>query len=190
MGALTEILQPVGVHSEWRLLLPALGRCGAGAVVLVGAPHVPFGPALQAQGLRMPRLLWVVASDATDCLWATEQALRCAEVDVVLTWLPQRVRPESLRRLQMAAAQHAKLLFAMRTEAAHQEASPAVLRLRVKPCISPHDALEVWICKRRGPPLSQALFLGARPARLAQWLAAHADGAGGCDALDRSAMCG
>jgi protein ImuA len=43
-----------------------------------------------------------LARDAAARVWACEQALRCAGVSAVLAWLPQ-VRPEQLRRLQMAA---------------------------------------------------------------------------------------
>lgn len=175
LGALSEILQPPGVHNEWRLLLPALARCGTGAVVLVGAPQIPFGPALGAQGLSPQRLLWVAAQGGAQGgaqrLWATEQALRCADVDAVLAWLVQ-VRPEQLRRLQMAAAEYAKLLFVLRPEQAQNESSPAVLRLWVAPASDPPDGLEVRALKRRGPPLSQPLRLSARPARLARLLAA------------------
>eukprot|EP01041_Mallomonas_annulata_P042035 gene42035-66225_t len=80
VGALVELLQPAGVHSEWRLLLPALARCGQGPVVLVGAPYLPFVPALAALGLRASRLL-AVGAVQDGRLWATEQLLRCAEVD-------------------------------------------------------------------------------------------------------------
>ena len=171
LGALSEILQPAGVHNEWRLLLPALARCGSAAVVLVGAPHIPFGPALGAQGLPPQRLLWVAAQAAAQRLWATEQALRCADVDAVLAWLVQ-VRPEQLRRLQMAAAEYDKLLFVLRPEQAQNESSPAVLRLWVAPSIDQSDTLEVRALKRRGPPLSQSLHLPARSARLTRLLAA------------------
>lgn len=176
VGALAEILQPVGVHSEWRLLLPALVRCGQGPVVLVGAPHLPFTPALAAQGLPVQRLLRVVAPSGAERLWATEQALRCAAVDAVLAWLPQ-ARSDQLRRLQMAAAEHAKLLFAMRPAQALHEASPAVLRLWVGPQVAgtearQDDPLEVQVLKRRGPPLAQPLTLAARPAHLCLLLAA------------------
>ena len=58
VGALTELLQAPGVHNEWRLLAPALARCGTGPVVLVAPPHLPFVPALAAQGLAARRLLW------------------------------------------------------------------------------------------------------------------------------------
>ena len=71
LDALSELLQPPGLHAEWRLLLPALVRlqqASPGALVLVGPPHVPFGPALQAQGLAVQRLLWLT--------WG-QRSLRC-----------------------------------------------------------------------------------------------------------------
>ncbi len=188
LGALSEIMQPPGVHSEWRLLLPALARCGTGAVVLVGAPHLPFGPALGAQGLMPHRLLWVAAQGGAQSgaqrLWATEQALRCADVDAVLAWLGS-VRPEQLRRLQMAAAEYAKLLFVLRPEQAQNESSPAALRLWAAPSGDASDTLEVRALKRRGPPMDQPLHLTARPARLVCLLAANHTWSG--DALDRTA---
>ena len=109
VGALVELLQPAGAHSEWRLLLPALAACGRGPVVMVGPPQLPFAPALSRLGLRSGRLLSVLASatagegarvkdEASGRLWATEQVLRCAEVDAVLAWLPQ-ARGDQLRRL-------------------------------------------------------------------------------------------
>lgn len=180
LGALSEILQPPGVHNEWRLLLPALARCGTGAVVLVGAPQMPFGPALGAQGLAPQRLLWVAPHSGAQRLWATEQALRCADVDAVLAWLVQ-VRPEQLRRLQMAAAEYDKLLFVLRPEQAQNESSPAVLRLWVAPSEEGADTLEVRALKRRGPPMDQPLHLAARAARLACLLKASGH------ALDRTA---
>jgi protein ImuA len=202
VGALTEILQTPGVHNEWRLLLPALAQSGQGPVVLVGAPHVPFVPALAAQGLLTPRLLLVSTPLPATRLWATEQALRCAEVDAVLAWLPQ-ARSDQLRRLQMAAAEHAKLLFVMRPAHALHDASPAVLRLWVGPqgqgaaptqsCEpSAGDGLEVQLLKRRGPPLAHALLLQARPACLSILLASQPVLAethlhGGIHALDRAA---
>lgn len=188
LGALSEILQPPGVHNEWRLLLPALARSGTGAVVLVGAPHLPFGPALGAQGLLPQRLLWVAAPEGAKAgvkggaqrLWATEQALRCADVDAVLAWLVQ-ARPEQLRRLQMAAAEYNKLLFVLRPEQAQHESSPAVLRLWAGPSEDGTDTLEVRTLKRRGPPMDQPLHLGARTALLACLLKASNH------ALDRTA---
>ena len=170
VGALTELLQAPGAHNEWRLLLPALARSGSGPVVLVAPPYVPFAPSLQAQGLQAQRLLWLGAADSPDtaALWLSEQALRCAAVDAVLAWLPQ-VRPEQLRRLQWAAAEHHKLLFVLRPEAAQAQASPAVLRLLLD--VDYGAALSVQILKRRGPPLAEPLLLGARAPALLRVLA-------------------
>ena len=191
VGALTEILQPPGVHSEWRLLLPALALCGPGPVVLVAPPHLPFAPALAAQGLAAQRLLWVNAAAPAARLWACEQALRCAEVSAVLVWLPQ-ARSEQLRRLQMAATDHRKLLFVMRPASSRDEASPATLRLYLQPqaavagpgAAAPvSDALQVHLFKRRGPPMDQPLHLQSRPATMTLLLAAASQ----AHALDRTA---
>jgi protein ImuA len=169
VGAMVEILQAQSGQNEWRLLLPALKRRSVGPVVLVGAPHVPFGPGLAAQGLDLQSLLWITSAEPAARMWACEQALRCAPVSVVLAWLPQ-ARSEQLRRLQMAAAQYSKLLFVMRPVQAQGEASPAVLRLLLTAPAAgagePGDALCVRILKRRGPPLDQPLCLSARPGRL------------------------
>ena len=175
VGALCEILQTHSAQSEWRLLLPALcvaqgqgARPGAASwVVLVGPPHVPFGPALAAQGLDVHQLLWVKASASAERLWATEQALRCEGVVAVLAWLPQ-AQAASLRRLQMAALAHAKLLFVMRPAAVQWESSPAVLRLllsqgagfNANAKLDP-DALNIQVLKRRGPPLAGTLAMSA-----------------------------
>lgn len=204
VGALTEILQPAGVHCEWRLLLPALVQCGRGPVVLVAPPHVPFAPALATQGLAAQRLLSVVAQPASARLWACEQALRCADVNAVLAWLPQ-ARSDQLRRLQMAAAEYSKLLFVMRPLALQAEASPAALRLQIQPMpqhqhqhleglVSQNtghsvprapqalDALQIHVLKRRGPPLDQPLHLQACSARMLVQLASSQG-----HALDRTA---
>jgi len=182
VGALTELLQAPGVHNEWRLLAPALARCGTGPVVLVAPPHLPFVPALAAQGLAARRLLWFklppvgapagkgggTQSASATPLWATEQALRCAPVDAVLAWLPQ-ARTEQLRRLHLAAAEHHKLLFVMRSDQARQDASPAVLRLQLSSDADGGLCLE--LLKRRGPPLEHSLHLAARTPALRQLLA-------------------
>ncbi len=168
VGAVTEILQAQSGQGEWRLLLPALART-SGPVLLVGAPHVPFSPGLAGQGLAPERLLWITAQTPGARMWAAEQALRCAPVAAVLAWLPQ-IRAEQMRRLQMAASEHAKLLFVLRPAQAQAESSPAVLRLLLTHAA---DGLEmqVQILKRRGPPLEQTLAVPAQAARLTAVLA-------------------
>jgi protein ImuA len=191
VGALCEILQSHSAQSEWRLFLPALvaaqqgdkrmvvpGQRGlpsaiAATVVLIGPPHVPFGPALAAQGLAVQCLVWVKAQTPAERLWAAEQALRCEAVAAVLAWLPQ-TQSASLRRLHMAAQEHNKLLFVMRPAQAQRESSPAPLRLMLLGAESHartgliaseglhpplHPPLRLRLLKRRGPPLTQSLVV-------------------------------
>jgi len=103
VGAMVKILQAQSGQNEWRLLLSALAHAGPGPVVLIGAPHVPFGPGLASQGLASERLSWVATAEPASRMWACEQAVRCTEVVAVLAWLPQ-ARSEQLRRLNVAAA--------------------------------------------------------------------------------------
>ncbi|WP_240788644.1 translesion DNA synthesis-associated protein ImuA [Ramlibacter henchirensis] len=171
VGSLVELIQARPEAHVWQLVLPALARATsdkAGPVVLVGAPHPPFGPALAAQGLAADRLLWIRTDRAAARLWACEQALRCADVVGLIAWLPQ-ARPQELRRLHLAARQHRKLLFVLRGLPVLQQASPAPLRLVLEGV----EELQVRIVKRKGPPLEQPLRLPAMPARLEALLASR-----------------
>ncbi len=208
VGALVEVLQAQTGHNDWRLLLPALCRAQglrhgpaqaqvpgqgqthvqahiqasvAGVVVMVGAPHAPFAPGLAGQGLDPARLLCVQTAPPASRMWAAEQALRCKDVAAVLAWLPQ-ARADALRRLQISAAEHRKLLFVMRPVKAQHESSPAALRL-ITSNAPDGDALLIHILKRRGPPLAQPLTLAARPARLGVLLALGGKAAGQIAAL-------
>lgn len=176
-GALTEILQPQAGWHEWGLVLPALAAAQAAApsqmTVLVAAPCLPFGPALGARQLAVQRLLCVNngQGDAPSLLWATREALQCADVCAVLAWLPD-ARSAHLRRLQIAAHAHNKLLFVFRPLRAQHESSPAPLRLRLQGTALDAGNLLVDVFKRRGPPLAAPVLLDTRPARLAALLAA------------------
>ena len=172
LGALCELLQPPAQQHEWRLLLPGLCACAhrrACSVVLVGAPHTPFGPGLAAWGLDVSQLLWLKVDGAGERLWSAEQALRCDGVQAVLAWLPA-VRTTQLRRLHLAAQAQGKLLFVMRPASARDEASPAVLRLLVQQ--GSGTGLAVQVLKRRGPPVTEALALDDRRAAFSVFLAA------------------
>lgn len=182
VGALSEVLQPmVGLH-EWQLVLPALTQATArrvGAVVVVAPPCEPFGPALRAQGLPAQRLCVVRPDNARAALWAAEQALRCRDVLAVMAWLPQ-AQSAALRRLQLAAAQHGQLLWVFRPLGVAQQASPALLRLRLEGQALPGDGvappgMQVHILKRRGPPLVEGILLPGCHPRLAQVLLAQAE---------------
>ena len=182
-GALTEVLQPqAGLH-EWGLVLPALATAQAASplqmTVLVNTPFLPFGPALAARQFNMQRLLCVKGQargqggqvDAPSLLWATREALQCADVCAVLAWLPD-ARSAHLRRLQIAAHAHDKLLFVFRPLRAQNESSPAPLRLLLEGALGDAGNLRVNVFKRRGPPLAAPVLLDTRPARLSALLLA------------------
>jgi len=192
VASLTELLQPRPGCGEWGLLAPALARlCGAAGpgralrpsvAVLVGAPHAPMGAALAGRGLSPSRLLQVAASSASERLWVAEQALRCADVACVLLWL-EHAQAAQLRRLHIAAQDHAKLLFVLRPERAQHESSPAPLRLLLHWQQDQHAHAEsaarsavppLWVrvLKRRGPPLEAPLLLPTASPGLQALLAA------------------
>ena len=141
------------------MLAPALARLVAqgGSVLLVGAPQLPYLPALAREGVRADRVIRIDAEGAAERLWATEQALKAHCVTAVLSWLPQ-ARAEQIRRLQACAGRHPGLFFAFRPARVAQESSAAPLRLHLTlgPC--PHP-LEVHVIKRRGPLLAEPIVL-------------------------------
>ena len=183
-GAMTEVLQSQPGQHEWGLVAPALGMLQAASpdalVVLVGAPYCPFGPALGARQLNMQRLLNIPSknakNDAPAMLWATREALQCADVGAVLAWLPD-ARSAHLRRLQIAAQTHNKLLFVFRPLQAQQDSSPAPLRLKLAgmaQAAAGHN-LQIDVFKRRGPTLAAPVLIDTRPPRLAALLAASGE---------------
>ena len=177
-GVLSELLLPPHAACEWTLLLPALAcllrQDGTGRAVLVAPPQEPFGAALHDAGVAVQRLCCIQppACDPGDgaAAWACEQALRCRDVRAVLAWLPQ-VATQSLRRLQLAAAQNQQLLWVLRPEGARAQASPAPLRLWLQPQA---DRLLIHVIKRRGPSALHPVALPGHAALLAAVLQGQA----------------
>lgn len=115
-----------------------------------------------------------------DGLWALEQALKSGHVGALLAWLPPRLRPERLRRLQLAAQAHDGPIFLLREWAAMERPSPAPLRLSLR--AAGPDRLAVRLLKRRGPWHAQALTLALPsmlPPSMAAQLALESRGAAG-----------
>jgi hypothetical protein len=158
LGAISELIVAKAGLGEFRLLLPALaeiGRQGQWAI-LVDPPWTPYPAALHGHGLALERLLLVRTSGHKETLWACEQALRSGRGGAVLAW-PERIGFARLRRLQLAAADHAKLVFLYRPESALREASPAALRLHLEP--GDEFGARVRIIKCRGGYLPAPLQL-------------------------------
>ncbi len=181
--ALTELLVPHPGLGELRLLVPALARiAGAGdaaessgrCVMLFDPPAALCGWALAQLGVDAQQLFVVYGREGTrgaahlrrllpsaDLLWALEQALKSGHVGAVLAWLPQRLKADSLRRLQLAAQAHEGPVFLFREVEARSKPSAAPLRLLLQG--AGIDRLSVRVFKRRGPPLAQPLVLALPP---------------------------
>jgi len=192
---LTELLLPHPGLGELRLLVPALARiAGAGgssarnsrSVMLFDPPAALCGSALVQLGVDAQQLLVVHGREgarataalrrllpSADLLWALEQALKSGHVGAVLAWLPQRLKADALRRLQLAAQSHDGPAFLFREVDARVKPSAAPLRLLLQG--AGIDWLSVRVLKRRGPPLMQPLML-ALPPILSERLRARARG--------------
>lgn len=164
VGTLIDLLvQQVGI-GELRLVGPALAAVADRRVVLLQPPHVPQAISLAALGIPPSSALWLRPERTADALWAAEQVLRSGSCGALLFWpgstaasaRQQHVRGDSLRRLHLAAQHGETLFFMLRPLAAEFDASPAPLRLSVRPA---PGGINVGFVKRQGPPRDEALFL-------------------------------
>jgi protein ImuA len=180
---LTELLLPHPGLGELRLLVPALSRiAGQGdatessgrCVMLFDPPAALCGWALAQLGVNAQQLLVVYGREgargaaqlrrvlpSADLLWALEQSLKSGHVGAVLAWLPQRLKADALRRLQLAAQAHDGPVFLFREVEARLKPSAAPLRLMLQG--AGIDRLAVRVLKRRGPPLAQPMVLALPP---------------------------
>lgn len=163
-GVLVDLLvQQPGV-GEMRLLAPALKAVADRRVVLLQPPHVPQALSLAALGIPPASAIWLRADRTADALWAAEQVLRSGSCGALLFWpgqsssssRQQHVRTDSLRRLHLAAQQGETLFFIMRPLGSEVDASPAPLRLSVRPA---PGGINIGFVKRQGPQRDEPLFL-------------------------------
>ena len=161
-STLIELLvRDLGI-GELRFLAPTLRTLTQSGkhVVLLAPPHIPYAPAFQAMGIDHRKILLVQAKRPVDRLWAVEQSLKSDQFGALFTWLDTEehdrlVRPELIRRLQLAASRTQGLVFAFRPFAAQEHASPAPLRILLLPRRYPEIAAQ--IIKRRGPFMSSPI---------------------------------
>ncbi|MES2127243.1 MAG: translesion DNA synthesis-associated protein ImuA [Pseudomonadota bacterium] len=161
-GTLIDLLPQQAGIGELRLLRPALASVARRRIVLLQPPHPPQALALAAMGLAPPQLLWVRSSRSADALWAAEQVLRSGSCGALLLW-QAHARGETLRRLHLAAQAGETLFFLLRPISAAQDASPAPLRLGLRPAAG---GLDIDFIKRRGPQRDAPLFLPLTPSLL------------------------
>jgi protein ImuA len=161
-GTLVDLLLQQPGIGEMRLLRPALAAAASRRIVLLQPPHPPQALALAALGLPPSQLIWIRSSRSADALWAAEQVLRSGSCGALLFWA-QHARGESLRRLHLAAQSGETLFFMLRPLAAAQDASPAPLRLGLRPAAG---GIDIQFVKRRGPQRDAPLFLPMTPSLL------------------------
>ena len=154
---------------ELELLLPTLLRLiGEDRwLAWIQPPYLPHAPALVSRGLALPRILVIHGAQASECLWAVEQALRCGVCGAVLYW-PQNARvlsDKALRRLQLAADAGNTLCFVFRRRWKEQGNSPAPLRLGLA---AKSGGLQVQILKCRGVRPGTPITI-PRPTRVEPW---------------------
>ena len=159
-GTLVDLLLQQAGIGELRLLRPALAAVAGRRIVLLQPPHPPQALALAALGVPPSQLIWLRAGQTADALWAAEQVLRSGSCGALLFWPghagQNHVRADSLRRLHLAAQAGETLFFLMRPLAARHDASPAPLRLALRPQAG---GVEIDFVKRRGPTRDASLFL-------------------------------
>jgi protein ImuA len=159
IGALVELLvQQPGV-GEIRLLQPALSAVRNRRVALIQAPHVPNALGFSYLGLPAGKLVRIRAPKTADALWSAEQILRAGSCGALLFW-QQHIRTDALRRLHLAAQSTETLFVLIRPLANAADASPATLRLGLRPA---EGGLVVDILKRKGPSRNEALSIALQP---------------------------
>jgi len=155
-SALIELLVQQHGIGEMQLLKPVLASLAARQrVALVQPPYLPHAMACRAWQVNDRNLLWLKPASSADALWAAEQILKNGSCGAVLLW-QSNVRPEALRRLNLAAQSTDTWLWLLRPIAAAADASPSPLRMTLRPAAG---GVSVDIIKRKGPHCEQPFFI-------------------------------
>jgi protein ImuA len=149
------LLQQAGI-GEMQLLKPALAKLSKNQrIALVQPPYLPHVMACKSWNFNTRNLLWIKAASTADALWSTEQILKNGSCGAVVLW-QSNIRSESLRRLNLAAQATDTWLWLMRPLSSSADASPAPLRIALRPALA---GISLEIVKRRGPHLDNTLFI-------------------------------
>ncbi|MFZ6773875.1 translesion DNA synthesis-associated protein ImuA [Undibacterium sp. SXout7W] len=146
-SALIELLvQQAGV-GEMQFLKPILAAIAkTHRIALIQPPHIPNGLTCQDWNWPAERLIWIKTTVTADALWSAEQILKNGSCGAVLLW-QSNIRSEALRRLNLAAQTTDTYFFLFRPISAHRDASPAPLRLSLRPA---RAGIHIEIIKRQG----------------------------------------
>ena len=159
---MTELLTEGPCPQALRLLMPALGKCDDGLIVLVNPPARPNAALLQRHGIASGRLLVLRSDNPRTLLQASLEAASSQTVSAMVVWLPQgKDDATSLRRLHLAAQQGRCWLSLVRDARHAEQASPAPLRMTVK--AQPGGDLALNILKQPGGWGGQTVTVAVLP---------------------------
>lgn len=155
-STLVELLVQQHGIGEMQLLKPVLASLSRHQrIALIQPPYLPHAMACRAWHVNDRNLLWLRPNRSADALWSAEQILKNGSCGAVVLW-QSNVRPEALRRLNLAAQTTNTWIWLMRPLAASADASPSPLRMALRPALG---GVSIDIIKRRGPHCENPIFL-------------------------------
>lgn len=155
-SSLIELLVQQHGIGEMQLLKPVLAALSRQQrVAFIQPPYLPHLMTCRAWNLNERNMLWLRPQSSADALWCTEQFLKNGSFGAVILW-QSNVRPESLRRLNLAAQSTDTWFWLVRPMAAAADASPSPLRVALRPALG---GVSVDIIKRRGPHCESPIFV-------------------------------
>jgi len=155
VGTLIDLLVQQAGIGEIRLLGPALAKVAGRGVFIVTPPQTPQTLAWCKLGLKPSEIIWIRSERTADALCSVEHLLRSGCCGAVVFW-QNHIRSDSLRRLHLAAQSGETLFVMVRPLASAMDASPAPLRLSLRPA---QGGLDIGFVKRRGPQHEGTLYL-------------------------------
>lgn len=155
-SSLVELLVQQHGIGEMQLLKPALAALSKNRrIALIQPPFLPHSMTCRAWKVNERSVYWLRPASSADALWSTEQMLKSGAFGAVVLW-QSNVRPESLRRLNLAAQSTETWLWLVRPLAASADPSPSPLRLALRPSFG---GVFVDIIKRKGPHCEHPIFV-------------------------------
>lgn len=155
-STLVELLVQQHGIGEMQLLKPPLAQLSrTQRVALIQPPYLPHAMACRAWQINDRNVLWLKPKSSADALWSAEQILRNGSCGAVVLW-QANIRSESLRRLNLAAQSTDTWLWLVRPLTAAVDASPAQLRMALRPALG---GISAHVIKRRGPHCENPIFI-------------------------------
>lgn len=117
-SSLVEMLVEQHGIGEMQLLKPCLAKLSENQrIALIQPPYLPHSMTCRSWHIHQQNLMWLRPQSSADALWSAEQILKNGSCGAVVLW-QSNVRPEALRRLNLAAQSTDTWLWLIRPLAA------------------------------------------------------------------------